>query len=1655
MSAPKPEIIDALSFASNRPEIPTAYQERDDHVELINSYLRQDISTVCVVGPQQFGKSCLLYEFARQHYEDTIGVFFTGVAGYSFSPSYIRYELYSQLDWILNGNPPEPSNNPSDADVEQLFMLAQRKLQNNREPLKIIIDGIYEGESRSAQALETVKRLIPIGAKEFRMLISAQTEAQVKPLLPYSDYRRIDLPPLPKRAANRLLEDLIEDDALRTDLIRSCRSEPGKLSTLRRILASTTDAEALASNLTDHVTDLFDYEWDKHEPPTEPVKSAIALLAFQPGNTDFDAIVRRASCNPGHLTSYIAQSPFLEISDNGAITFISDSYRLYAKRRLSEFELDAQERVINDLQERPESEEALNDMPRHFAEAGRDHELFEWLTSERLFQITRSVNSLYAANSQLDLGISKGAIARDLSTALELTTRRSLLTDIPTSSILRAELRAALSLGELTLAHRLLASTKLKEDKLELVAIAASDIATKGTDPKLLAALTEELNALAAAIQPETLSLKRAAEIARAIFPVDSEVAINFVKNANSAQPQEQDVEEMFRFSVSTLGRNDKVGRKDALKQLKDAMPDSTHPNVDAASALFSASESIDEFIEELSNLDDKHDALTIAEFWCTTHADSSDSLPVIKFAVETALTVTSFNPTCAFYSSVLKPLKNSDNWSEVQKLISIVDTQSDVLKAYGPTFDFCAYQLSLAQAQFSADAEHAKERIFDLYLETVSTLYDASVRSSCLAQIADTIYELRANDKFEKEDQFLTLIWDDLEAAITTTLNETAAQEEALKRTFEVLSNNHLDYAVSLASRLNTLDRRDHSSSEILHAHLDRLYRPDFEAVEKHLGSIHSRFLKDEVRLHASYALIKHRADWAAQRPDVLNWISQSKEIVAVETKTEALAKLLSYAIEQGYLQESEQEDLKREVNIALDRIDIYWTKLRYAFSLVDWFSKSDENLAKQFLSRAIELRSESDFEVFDVSRSVMLALQLAIQAVPLLADDQQALTRAVHKISIEILRIPSYGLQAIIFAELSLLLSLNHRPEIAASVLSKNVFPSLITLERTNLATYEVVGMRICPALWYAHRTTFNEVLHQLSPRSKDSALLALTRTILRQLPPSAPYSKYTDNYPALDYSVIKDLIHIAQHAESDNTLYSVLSDVCKTIERSRSKRKLNNNQIPRLISDIRAVAYAKLPTPQYISHQGYLLAIEAAIGSISRGKYVDWNKLEASARAIPNIADRTYVLTLIAESLPGKKSAEAKELLADVEALIENVSCSYDKLTRYETLVQSAWRLDSSLSKRALKAAFALSNGSGDPEVEERRRALIDLADRISPDLPDQLIEALDDDPARKHEQVRLKERVELLKDSDDIAKTGLASEWLAKKTNRAIANICWHHLAAVNAERRIPVGPNRLIELVSAASKSRLNDVYPVFSLAIRSLVLRNSDGKRDVDFLGFDFIESITESAALLSSVLALSAGRENAWSSYSSKESKNDASTNGMVHPGERDKGENLIRGWITDHKPTFLRIIDPYFTLEDLELVHLVHQICPQCGIEIITSEEAQRKANVQEPWRESYISYWRRVFADTVPPDCVIAILGFGSQGKSPIHDRWWLADECGLRIGTSMNGLGGSRLSEVSYLAKDEAREMQSHIESYLNRRIKVIDGQPIRRYIFTLE
>jgi hypothetical protein len=376
-------------------------------------------------------------------------------------------------------------------------------------------------------------------------------------------------------------------------------------------------------------------------------------------------------------------------------------------------------------------------------------------------------------------------------------------------------------------------------------------------------------------------------------------------------------------------------------------------------------------------------------------------------------------------------------------------------------------------------------------------------------------------------------------------------------------------------------------------------------------------------------------------------------------------------------------------------------------------------------------------------------------------------------------------------------------------------------------------------------------------------------------------------------------------------------------------------------------------------------------------------------------------------------------------------EHIATPGDKIGRLELVAQAARRFDVALAKRVLQNAFRLAT-SRPGEQEQRRDRMIDFAYRLDPKFAESLVSSVEDDPAHVRARLAVNQlRGEL---------RGVPSDAdLEKLTKNTIGDFGWSMLSSLNAGRVSHIHMEDAVPFIERAG-SEMDVAYPVLSWIIQNSVVRYAGTGYGATHL-VELFNSVVFGCELVHHVISNASSRREAGMADRQEPTE-------TIGPGEHQKAVERIQRWLNEVAPAYLKISDPYLTPGDIELLKWIRDANPACRVQIVAGEKKHKEEGVTAPY-EAYVQSWRSISAQE-PPETTIVIAGVIPTGECPIHERWLVSAGKGLRLGTSLSGLGRKRESEITELTEAAAREREAVIDRYLSLTPRNEAGDRIRYY-----
>ncbi len=542
-------------------------------------------------------------------------------------------------------------------------------------------------------------------------------------------------------------------------------------------------------------------------------------------------------------------------------------------------------------------------------------------------------------------------------------------------------------------------------------------------------------------------------------------------------------------------------------------------------------------------------------------------------------------------------------------------------------------------------------------------------------------------------------------------------------------------------------------------------------------------------------------------------------------------------------------------------------------------------------------------------------------------------------------------------------------------------------------------------------------------------------------------------------LDFDAMTQVAELLKYIEYDAIISHIVELVCESA--NANSNKFTRDQKVETARRMQEIVNEKFPSSRGIVHQGYSIYCRCSLFQLQRKSESDWEGLVNEASQIPNTADRAYVLGKIASCMPNRMRSRRDEVLEKVGEEAASLPTTYDKVQSMQNLANVYEQFDRSKCETILRNAM-LATCSGDSDsIAKLRRSLVDLAHRLDPDLANDLVSSLDNDPARIEARLELDEELRILNaartlhtttfegDSSRKPRPGFRSEKQRKKStgvpdNRILPQLAWRALADLNAERGIAPSFATLVSYVVQSSTLPLSNAFPVMNwiLSCAARLYGNTDQAVSI---ARPLFESTLVSCTLCERMIARSAGAD-----LGASLPVNQSDGTSLIGVGQKEVALEEIRRWMHEEVDDYLLICDPYFEVYDLEILRFVLET----GRDVAVTWISDYKMQSQDPQiSDKLSSHWRSI-SSVSPPETDIVLMQTAKTKVFPMHDRWWITKGGGLRIGTSLNGLGVRRISEISRLSADAARTIELNLRGFVSRRVQRHIGERINFVSFPL-
>jgi hypothetical protein len=1644
----EPEIMDLTLVCQSFPELIDPQISRDNILDNIDAMFRRGSHLVKVKGTEGFGKTTLLAQFCIRHPNHALSFFIKPTSRWAYDPEILRFDLCNQLNWVLYKKQLKEEK-VEDTFLRSHLMKLQRFAKGKQDFYYFVVDGLHDIPEQDVQIC--ILDLIPLGLPGFRFLVSEDPE---KELIEIPKDIVIESCPIPAFGFDetlRYMDNLKIDKEALDEIYQTCRGVPGYLASVKRILQSGTDIQELLREMPNKLPDLFEIEWRRIIGIGNDMQSKLlAILAHDRKIHTVDNLARFLGIETSSIHDLLQDLRFVIIDpQTQKVSFVSESFHRFASDKLQHLKKQILDLLIDDLMKKPDSNAALTYLPGYFEQTGRFEDLLNYLSPDHFANMLESSQSLVPIQQNAELGLN---IARNLKRdgdLMRFSIQKSAMLVFNGFGIWHSEIEARMALNDYDSAVALAQNTILKEERLLQLAIIARAKCEQGLSPEPV--LMEQIQQLYRQIDTTALS-DQAIEIASNLIYCAPDLAMDLVERFANTDKDENSLDLAFaKLSIAAISKDNKqIQPRDTIEDIRSRIKDPKIRSFSATVSLLLSEYSAAEVIADAEKLEGASNRLFLLRLWSLKNPEREDAVDVIDYALNLAISTTAYAPNAQVFCEIATPLPFILDKSKAKQLVSSFDGQNSTIESLGPTKDYVKLRLLLAQTEIKYDIDIASDRITDIYFY-IRDLSDIAIKAECMALLVASLIDMDPNMQLETKGGIHSLAQDELKADINHLLDSTAEHYGDTRIIVSELARTKPDMAVEVVESLNTETRRNMAYIDLVESATQiPIVKIDFDFLEKMIDKITYPQLKDEALLKVIERLSIETDPPESITPKILPLFNRIKDIQSADDRCRA------YCIAHSLLMKQNNDcysglasHFLYQLNTAWQSIDLEWHKTDIGFMIVKYLAAYSFEKAREYLKVTEKLRDTASFDGSANILAYLACLQLAIRAYSSLLSRNIDNKMDIDRLKELIDGVPSNGARAVLWAEVALRYVVGKRIDDCKRIVAEYVKPSLHNISFDDKGHRNETIIMIAPALYCAHKTTAFETILELPISQRDKAYGEICDFILCKQIPSDPYENSPGQCYDIIYEEIVDICEILELMDHDGTIYHYIECISDSLCSNRLRDHFSRQQKSDIANRLESIINIKLPNPRHIKHNGYKIAAQAQIVRIRpQSRLQDWQNLVDSAEGIPNISDRSFVLSIIATSIPRREETKQKEVLAKSIELIEQIPVAFDKIMRYKDLAYMMLDIDNVISKQYLKIAMQSSIKNDNLGIHSIQRQIIDLAHRLDTNLAASLASLADDDPAREETRIALQRRKQLL----DLRKkmgeqSGNGIDLSLPKPDYASA--AWMLLGSLNSNRTEAVHIKNTLDFIQIAADLPINQSYPILAWAIENIKKRYE--KTDQATI---YLRPIFE-AMLLGAELS---GRMAKLSSLQLKRNKyyTDPSSNNsvLIRSGDREKAKQFIRDWFENNILDYLKICDPYFGPDDLDVLQILSLTKPGCKVYILTSRKHQEDEKIQIPWEAAYRDYWRIHISDQDPPDTEIIIVGTEPGGKLPIHDRWWLTNGGGIRIGTSFNSLGLTRDSEISILTEEEAEIRDKEIDKYVQRIKKEHDGIKLSYSLFTL-
>jgi hypothetical protein len=1635
------ELVDAISLC---PEFPKAADDeilRDNLIDAIEGIFQTDTRVVVVTGEEGVGATTLLAQFIRRHSKKSACAFIRPWSRPALSPDYIRSVLATQISNILG----EKDISTELVDETHYTQLATKiaRYAARKGRIYFVVDGISEIPSEASFLRDVVlKELMPFGFENIYFLFSGKYEdfSQIHRNSKATSYQ---IPPLSYPESRQFLSNLALSEEAMREVYGLGRGYPGRLAVLKRMIGGGISFQSIVTQDLDNLPDFLALEWAQVAEASDACKTLIALLAFGKDPSSLRELSEIASLSEEAAREQLTSIKILRIDqETVAVGFLTESHRKFAAKKMAAKKKQTLELIVAALLKRGETKESVVLLPTYLDRAGNNEALVKFLSPGHFESLLNQTLSISTVRTQLDLGYMAAQKANLNLERIGFATQKSILHSAQAIRPWMSELKALIALGSYQSALELTSNTLAKESRLQLLASYARALRERNVQVDAL--VLKEIELLTKEIDFKELG-ETALDIACNIVVVDPELAIRLVRESAGDGGDSQEVDKAFlSLTAAAAMSKDASSARIASQKISAHINNKSTQKLSEAITSFFGNDSAEEVIEKTKKLEEKNRFYFLKQ-WIETCSPKERAIDVVSYALEAMVADTKYLPSMADLRVIAIPLAYSSELEKVKELIGRVEAQKGILKKLGSTEDLVRLEVLLARAQVKFDSVEAAER-FRAVLELVLALTDLGVKVQCLAWVIVGIGDLSHVDelkKFSVADRGKKALLEALKAL----LEVTAEHFINARLPIYAFSRVDLDEALRIAEGLNTADRRNEAYQMIAWTRVDfALFGPNPQMLLSVVGRIDNLDTRDETIVGIVQKVSRLRKGYIAFE-DMRATIRMLSQISNRNVVCQAIPMLVRACNTQFPEDVSLTDDLVLRFQDGARVATNVWDMVDAGFELVAALNTNVREEARRLFEELSKTKRGAPTQDESAERLIIATVLLAVRAFSGLVPLRKYTAHDVRLLEDAITLVPSEMGQVTCWSNWAIRVWALGDLDLSIKIVKEKLWPLIEGVNNSDTATICQLLEEAAPALACNGIQAVIEKVKGFPVDQRDELLGNVAKVHLRKLPGREPMQNGKFDFKPLYWPEILEIVAVMREISTDNILNDLLEDLTDALSSKKAKAWINESQRAELSASLLKLVDGKFPDARNITHDGFKIASLGYVYRLLPTDISKWKDLRTKSDGISNVSDRVMTIALFCSAMPSRHAQERRGWLKEAGDLVDTIPSALDRAGRFFTLANACSQDEPNMAQGFLRDAMRRSlDVESAADVSEVQRRILDLAHQIKPELAKELAKELDDDPARRQASRTAMQRLSAL----DIKKKLVSAQqvsWSGNDFDKALPQAAEMSLASLNVGRAEPLKLDALMQYFDLAKNGDFDDARPIYAWIVENAVRRLSSNEQQVNGILLPLYKALVTSTVFGARLTAVLVNKP-----APVRVEMGEALASRVFGPDEREAALGYLRDWFSESVKTYLKISDPYFSPDDLEIVKILQAENSEIRVTVMAGNQHLRKIQGKSV-QEAFAEKWKQI-SDIDPPDIEIILIGTDPDGVSPMHDRWWITEGAGLRIGTSANSIGAGRISEVVALDQEEINTREEAIDRYVERRMKMHGGRRLTYQAFTI-